>query len=161
MIKILLKVNKGLVYNDVEKVTSYVGAKTEEAGQQGAYDLNRVVDGNREVLERFWAVACSSASTSLNHYILHDEGYHPPTHGVELADDYEIVLGLPDNFKESLKDSIESSLISYFVSFICGQWFDYMNKDEATVQIETAKGLMKDIVSMLYARKRPKRYNMY
>ncbi len=161
MIEIRLKVNKGAVYTDVEKLTSYTGSKMEKGGVEGAYDRIRTTDSANEMLERFWAEACTLATGSLKHYIMCDDGYHPPTHGVELSDCYEAKLLLPDNFNKHLEKSIESSLHSYFVEFICSEWFLIANKEEAGVYAGNAQQLMKDILNKLHSRIRPVRRNTY
>lgn len=157
MIHMILKVNKGILYRDVEKITSYTGAKAQEAGVEGAYDRIRTTDSNSEVLERFWHDTCSEVTGRLSHYVRRDGGYQPPSHGTDPSDCYEIGLSLPDNFNRPLDGSLEAALHGYFVDSLCARWFAMTDKEDAAVYAASAGEKMGDILRKLHSRVRPVR----
>ena len=145
MNKIELTVNKVDVYDEVAKTTSYAGAKM--VGDEGAYLRIFTTDADQEMLERFWNEAESGAIDQLKPYI--------GTWSNE--DGLKVELVLSSGFDINLKDSIQSSLFSYFVAMIVSKWFKLTNKGEAAAYGVEAVGAMDDVMSKIYHRKRPVR----
>lgn len=154
MNNITLAVNKANVYTEVAKTTSYTGAKMQ--GDEEAYERIFTTDADRMMLERFWAEASNTATRQLEKFLV-DVSEYPESHGVELANNYEIELRLSSLFDEKLIGSIESSLFSYFVLAIVGKWYKFTNKTEADNVLSEAASMLEDVVHKLYYRKRPQR----
>lgn len=143
--RIELAVNKQAVYEEVAKTTSYAGAKME--GDESAYERIFTTDEDQEMLERFWNEAASGAVDQLKPFIArcsNEEGF-------------AVELELSSGFDTSLRDSIESSLFSYFVTMIVSKWFKMANKAEAESYGVDAVGAMDDVMKKIYHRKRPVR----
>lgn len=155
MIEITLTVNKANVYNEVEKTTSYTGAKIEEGGD-AAYDRIRTTDDDREMLERFWTEACNAATERMKRFVLSVTSY-PESHGVEIDRNYEVRLELSSSFDTALTQSAETSLYSFFVTFIVARWFKLANKEEADSYAADAAALMDDVMRKLFYKKKPTR----
>lgn len=155
MIEITLTVNKANVYNEVEKTTSYTGAKIEEGGD-AAYDRIRTTDEDRELLERFWSEACNAATERLKRFIVSVTEY-PESHGVELDRNYEIHLELSSSYDTALNQSVQTSLYNYFVSFIVSRWFKVANKAETESYAQDAVGMMDDVMRKIFYKKKPTR----
>ena len=113
MIEIQLKVNKASVYEEVAKTTSYAGAKME--GDEQAYDRIFTTDDDRLMLERFWNEASNAATEQMKPFIL-SVSEHSDERTVNLENNYELKLELSNSFDTNLRDSIETSLKSFFVS---------------------------------------------
>ncbi len=154
MIEITLTVNKARVYEEVAKTTSYTGDKMQ--GDESAYDRIFTKDDDRIMLERFWIETCNAATEQFKQFIV-SVSEHPESHGVDLSRNYEVELELSSSFDVNLKDSIETSLFSFFVSAIVGKWFKFTNKGEVESFVADAAGMMNDIVSKIFYRKKPKR----
>jgi hypothetical protein len=154
MIDVNLQVNKSYVYDEVAKTTSYTGAKMQ--GDEGAYLRIFTTDDDRQMLERFWAEACSSATELLKPFIV-SVSAQPVSHTVNLGNNYDVTLQLSTAFDTSLSDSINSSLFSFFVSYITGKWYKFTNKAEANDYIAEAESALEDIKKKIYYRKKPTR----
>lgn len=154
MIDVNLQVNKSYVYDEVAKTTSYTGAKMQ--GDEGAYLRIFTTDDDRQMLERFWVEACSSATELLKPYIV-SVSSHPVSLGTNLSNHYEVTLQLSSAYDASLSDSINSSLFSFFVSYITGKWYKFANKAEANDYIAEADSALENIKKKIYYRKKPTR----
>lgn len=151
---ISLSINKVRVYDEVAKTTSYVGAKMTE--DEGAYSRIFTTDDDRMMLERFWVEACSAATETFKPFIV-TVSDQPESHGVELERDYDITLELSSAFDVRLKDSIETSLFSFFVASIVSKWCKFTNKADAEGYGNDADNAILDIESKIYYRKKPTR----
>lgn len=154
MTEITLTINKASVYNEVAKTTSYTGAKM--TGDEGAYERIFTTDDDRMMLERFWVEACSAATEQFKPFLL-SVSEQPESHGVELDRDYSVELELSSSFDVHLRDSIETSLFSFFVALIVGKWYRFANKPEAEAYGTEAAGMMDDVMRKIYYRKKPRR----
>ena len=154
MIEIQLKVNKASVYEEVAKTTSYAGAKME--GDEQAYDRIFTTDDDRLMLERFWNEASNAATEQMKPFIL-SVSEHSDERTVNLENNYELKLELSNSFDTNLRDSIETSLKSFFVSYITSRWFKFTNKKESGDYGNDADGMLDDVMRKIYYRKKPKR----
>lgn len=154
MIEIKLTVNKMNVYNEVAKTTSYTGSKME--GDDKAYDRIFTTDDDRLMLERFWNEASNAATEQFKPFI-QSVSAHSDGRAVDFEKNYEVELGLSNSFDATLKDSIETSLFSFFVSFITCRWFKIANKKEAGEYGDDADGMLDDVMRKIYFKRKPKR----
>lgn len=150
--KVNIKIQKSLVYDEVAETTSYIGAK----GGEGAYEQVFTTDEDQLLLERYWVEACSAATDSLRPW-LSSVSTQEPAHQRDLSNDYIVELEMPSNWDANLKDSIKGSLFSYFVNVITGKWLTIADADKAEGYVTMATGMMQDVELKLYHRKRPSR----
>ena len=120
------------------------------------YDQIFTTDEDRLLLERFWNEA-SNAATELFKPFLVSVSTAAQAHGVDLSQNYVVVLALSSAFDTSLEDSIQSSLFSFFTNFLVSRWFKFANKDEAEGFAEEAAAMLEDVKSKIYYRKKPTR----
>lgn len=151
---ITLTVNKANVYDEVAKTTSYAGAKMQ--GDDSAYDRIFTTDDDRMMLERFWAEACAIATEQFKPFLT-SVNSQPESHGVELDRNYIVQLELSSAFDPALTDSIATSLFSFFVALIVSKWYKFTNKNEADNYVAEAAGMLDDVKSKIYHRKKPRR----
>ena len=142
---IVLHISKAGVYDEVAKTTSYAGAKKTE--DEGAYERIFTTDEDRLMLERFWSEAGDGATEQMKRFVV----------DVDLSIDYEVKLSMSDGFDDTLKDSIQTLLHSYFVNYIVAKWFKFTNKEESESYGNDAAGAMEDVMKSLYHRKKPQR----
>lgn len=142
------------VYDEVAQTTSYTGAKMQ--GDVGAYERIFTTDDDRLMLERFWVEACNAATEQFKPFLVsvseQSEGQR-----VDLEHNYEVQLELSSSFDTSLTGSIETSLFSFFVSFIISKWYKFCNKEEAESYGADSLAMMGDVMRKVYYKKKPVR----
>ena len=156
MIEITLTVNKLLVYNEVAKTTSYIGAKKVDSNDKEAYDRIRVTSDDRLMLERFWKDAADRL-TGTTRLFRTSVSESPSSNGLNLQDNYELKIEVSDAFNHSMIDSIATGMFSYFVQSITSNWLILLNDDSAAVYAAQASVLLQELTDKVYYRLRPQR----
>lgn len=141
-----LSVNKEDVYNEVSKTTSYTGAKMTD--DQSAYERIFTTEEDKTMLERFWNESKNTIAGSLKKFLSNEE---------ENNGNYTLTLELSASFDDSLLESMERSLFSFFVMNITAKWYTLANKQEATDYAAGAAGNVEDIMRKAFFKKKPKR----
>lgn len=142
---VTLRINKDAVLEEVAKTTSYAGAKMDD---EHAYERIFTTNEDTTMLERFWAECKNMICNSLKK-VLHSE--------VEQDGDYLLTLSLSAAFDESLTDSMQRSLFSFFVMNITSKWYTFTNKNEANGYASEAATYVDDIMRKAFFKKRPVR----
>lgn len=141
-----LKVNKEAVYDEVAKTTEYTGAKMDD---EHAYEVMSITEEDYAMLERFWNecknMVCNSMKKVLVSENETDEG------------EYVLKLGVSSAFDNSLTESMQRSLFSFFVMNITAKWYTFANKSEATGYATEAATYIEDIMRKAFYKKRPTR----
>lgn len=140
-----LSVNKENVYNEVAKTTSYTGAKMDD---EAAYDRIFTTEEDKTMLERFWDESKNTICNSMKNFFVNEK---------ESNDTYTLTLNLSASFDESLLESMERSLFSFFVMNITAKWYTLANKQEATDYAAGAATNVEDIMRKAFFKKKPKR----
>ena len=141
----VLQVNKEAVYNEVAKTSSYTGAKMED---ESAYERIFTTEEDREMLERFWNESKNAIAGSLKKFLASE---------TEADGTYTLTLELSASFDESLLESMERSLFSFFVMNITAKWYTFTNKGEATDYAAGAATNLEDIMRKAFFKKKPRR----
>lgn len=140
---ISLTISKKAVYEEVAQTTSYTGAKMDD---EHAYERIFTTDEDAKQLERFWNECKNMVCNSLKK-VLESE--------TEQQGTYTLNLELSSAFDESLVESMQRSLFSFFVMNITAKWFTFANKSEATGYATEAATYIEDIMCKAYFKKRP------
>ncbi len=147
MITISLLIEKQKVYEEVAQTTSYTGAKLKDEDPK-AYDRMMTTDADQSQLERFWTESCVATCEALKKYLDEEEtdstGFH-------------LTLSLSSSFDESLRDSMEKELFSFFVMNITAKWYVFTNKREAGEYAASAASFLEGVHRKACYKKRPKR----
>lgn len=143
--EITLKVNKEAVYDEVAKTTEYTGAKMDD---EHAYEVISTTDEDKAMLERFWNECKNMICNSLKKVLVSE---------VEAEGEYSLTLGLSTAFDESLTESMQRSLFSFFVMNITAKWYTFANKSEATGYATEAATYIEDIMRKAFFKKKPTR----
>ena len=143
--EITLKVNKETVYDEVAKTTEYTGAKMDD---EHAYEVISTTDEDKAMLERFWNECKNMICNSLKKVLVSE---------VEAEGEYSLTLGLSTSFDESLTESMQRSLFSFFVMNITAKWYTFANKSEATGYATEAATYIEDIMRKAFFKKKPTR----
>lgn len=143
--EITLKVNKETVYDEVARTTEYTGAKMDD---EHAYEVISTTDEDKAMLERFWNECKNMICNSLKKVLVSE---------VEAEGEYSLTLGLSTAFDESLTESMQRSLFSFFVMNITAKWYTFANKSEATGYATEAATYIEDIMRKAFFKKKPTR----
>ena len=140
-----LRVNKDMVYEEVAQTTSYTGAKMDDVT---AYERIFTTDEDKAMLERFWNESKNAIAGSLKKFLESE---------TEMDGTYMLTLELSASFDDSLLESMERSLFSFFVMNITAKWYTFTNKNEATDYAAGAATNLEDIMRKAFFKKKPRR----
>ena len=138
--------NQDEIYEEVAKTTLYTGAKMDD--DEKAYDRIFTTDEDKIILNRFWEESKNTVCDFLKR-ILSSEN--------EESNILTINLELSASFDTSLKSSMQSSLISFFVMNITSKWFNLTNKQEAAGCAAEAATYLEDVKRKALYKKKPTR----
>lgn len=171
------------VYEEVAKATDYTGSKLID-GDEGARDRILAADDDLAELSRFWEESVSATNENLKEMLVsgrtklinltaivdplpkpgistHSENANalPPVQPpVTLGKTgYEAVIEVSKSFDKVLTASVQSTLRSFFIASIIGQWFKFANKGEAKDYFVQAADMMETAERLLYSRRKPTR----
>lgn len=154
--QITLNIKKASVYDEIAKLTGYVGSKTDEDIVGKTYDRVFTTDDDKLLLERFWREACNSSTDEFKQFI---SSVSNPSNSqtVDETEVYNIVMNMPSSFDQNLSPSIESSLFSYFVNTIACKWFAISDKAQTEYYKTEALNNGNEVKRKIYYRKKPVR----
>lgn len=144
---IVIKIDKGAVMEEVAQTTSYTGAKMMDEDSK-AYDRIFTTDADRSQLERFWTESRVATCEKMKKFL-----------ESETSDEtgFTITLSLSSSFDESLKESMEKELMSFFVMNITAKWYVFTNKKEAGEYATAAGSFLEGVHRKACYKKRPAR----
>lgn len=145
MIDVTLTIGKEQVYEEVAQTTSYAGAKMAD---EHAYDRIFTTDEDNSMLERFWNESKNTLVDVLKEYLLAES----EEDGV-----YTIHLEMPDSYINTLTDSVQRNIFSFFVMSIVSKWFVFTNKEDVATYLSQSTASLNNIRKAVYMRGRPER----
>ena len=180
---ITIRIFEDDVYEEVAKATDYTGSKLID-GDEGARDRILAADDDLAELSRFWEESVSATNENLKEMLVSgrtklisnaviDPGLQEP--GISTQSEnanalppvippvtlgrtgYEAVIEVSKSFDEVLTASVQSTLRSFFIASIIGQWFKFANKGEANDYFVQAADMMETAERLLYSRRKPTR----
>lgn len=147
MADITIQIDKQEVYEEVSKVTAYIGGKNVDANGKTLYDQVFVTDADKEMIDSFFSSATSNVATALEQtlkdMVTNDIGFI-------------LTLRMPGNFRKTMEKPLTESIIEYIENSIVAAWCDITKKDEESYATN-ASALLQQINAMQYLRQRPKR----
>ena len=147
MADIIIQIDKQEVYEEVSKVTAYIGGKNVDANGKTLYDQVFVTDADKEMIDSFFSSATSNVATALEHTLKDME-----TNDIGFI----LTLRMPGNFRKTMEKPLTESIIEYIENSIVAEWCDITKKDEESYATN-ASALLQQINAMQYLRQRPKR----
>lgn len=159
------------VYDEVAKATDYTGSKLIDV-DAGARDRILAGDDDLAGLSRFWDESVSACNENFKELLQEWFCGYPaltlaapsanaaPAGGASITTGdngycYSATLEVSKSFDKTLSASIQSTIRSYFIASIIGQWFKFANKNEASDYLAQATEMIEAAERMLYSRKRP------
>ena len=147
MADITIQIDKQEVYEEVSKVTAYIGGKNVDAKGKTLYEQVFVTDADKEMIDSFFSSATSNVATALEHTLKDME-----TNDIG----FNLTLRMPGNFRTTMEKPLTESIIEYIENSIVAAWCDITKKDEESYATN-ASALLQQINAMQYLRQRPKR----
>ena len=147
MADITIQIDKQEVYEEVSKVTAYIGGKNVDTNGKTLYDQVFVTDADKEMIDSFFSSATSNVATALEHTLKDME-----TNDIGFI----LTLRMPGNFRITMEKPLTESIIEYIENSIVAAWCDITKKDEESYATN-ASALLQQINAMQYLRQRPKR----
>ena len=147
MADITIQIDKQEVYEEVSKVTAYIGGKNVDANGKTLYDQVFITDADKEMIDSFFSSATSNVATALEHTLKDME-----TNDIG----FNLTLRMPGNFRTTMEKPLTESIIEYIENSIVAAWCDITKKDEESYATN-ASALLQQINAMQYLRQRPKR----
>lgn len=170
------------VYEEVAKATDYTGSKLID-GDADARNRILAADEDLADLGRFWEesvlatnenfkemlvsgktknISVASVSPSLPDIPYQLGGVALQSASLPAVETlskrgYEAVIEVSKSFDKVLTASVESTLRSFFIASIIGQWFKFANKGEAKDYFVQASDMMETAERLLYSRRKPTR----
>lgn len=138
-----INIEQSKVWDEVAKVTSYIGGNMPE--DEKAYERISLTDTNVEDLERFWIETCSVANDNLKDFL----------NNSEIGKRYIATLKVSSQYNEAHTPSIIDSIKGFFINAIVSKWCMFVNKGEAEAYASEAMSMMADALKKLYYKKRP------
>lgn len=148
---ITIQVFKDDVYEEVAKATDYTGSKLID-GDQGARDRILAADDDLAELSRFWEESVAAVNENFKEMLVSGS-----TKPILDKTGYEARIEVSVAFDKALTESVQSTLRSFFIASIIGQWFKFANKGEAADYFTQAAEMLDTAERLLYSRKKPKR----
>lgn len=147
---ITFSVDKENVYNEVAKISSYVGAKSKE--DEHLYNRVAITDSDKDLLNRYWDDCCGKVAAELQIII------------------GDIIDASSDSFSFTLKDWLDvnsnerlrakilrKDLHSCFINFILYKWFELTNKEKTEYYFAYYNDFMKNVKRILVFKYPPRR----
>lgn len=147
MADITIQIDKQEVYEEVSKVTAYIGGKNVDANGKTLYDQVFVTDADKEMIDSFFSSATSNVATALEHTLK-----DMVTNDISV----NLTLRMPGNFRITMEKPLTESIIEYIENSIVAAWCDITKKDEESYATK-ASAMLQQINAMQYLRQRPKR----
>ena len=164
------------VYEEVAKATDYTGSKLID-GDDGARDRILAADEDLAELGRFWEESVLATNENLKEMLVSGRTKFitptlepiAPQPGIAAVQTdvsirptlnkigYEAVNEVSKSFDKVLTASVQSTLRSFFIASIIGQWFKFANKGEAKDYFAQAADMMETAERLLYSRRKPTR----
>lgn len=145
---ITITVAQSDVYEEVAKATDYTGSKLID-GDDGARDRILASDDDFKELGRFWDETIAAAEEWFKELFVSGE--------TDADNNYNMELEVSASWDKTLQGSLQSTLRSYFIASIIGQWFKFANKGESADYLTTAGDMLQNVERLLYVRKKPVR----
>lgn len=151
MAEIILNIKKKDVYNEVAKISSYVGAKSEKNSEDtDMYARVFATDSDREMLDRFWEDCCGKVAEELQRFIV----------DIANADTGEVSLAVESLYNKSEKDGLrtkvlQKDLFSCFVNFILYKWFELTERERTEYYFTCYKDFVKGVKRKLSVKYTP------
>ena len=148
-----LDIKRKDVYNEVARISGYVGAKSfkEQDGQADTYSRIAITDSDSELLDRYWEDCCGKGAGELQRFI------KDIVSNDKSNDATFIIQPLSDVAQR--KTVLQKDLFSCFVNFILCKWFELTDKERCEYYFANYNDFIKGIRRKLCMKFAPTKAN--
>lgn len=148
-----LNIKRKDVYNEVARISGYVGAKSfkEQDGQADTYSRIAITDSDSELLDRYWEDCCGKVAGELQRFI------KDIVSNDKSNDATFIIQPLSDVAQR--KTVLQKDLFSCFVNFILCKWFELTDKERCEYYFANYNDFIKGIRRKLCMKFAPTKAN--
>lgn len=148
-----LDIKRKDVYNEVARISGYVGAKSfkEQDGQADTYTCIAITDSDNELLDRYWEDCCGKVAGELQRFI------KDIVSNDKSNDATFIIQPLSDVAQR--KTVLQKDLFSCFVNFILCKWFELTDKERCEYYFANYNDFIKGIRRKLCMKFAPTKAN--
>lgn len=148
-----LDIKRKDVYNEVARISGYVGAKSfkEQDGQADTYSRIAITDSDSELLNRYWEDCCGKVAGELQRFI------KDIVSNDKSNDATFIIQPLSDVAQR--KTVLQKDLFSCFVNFILCKWFELTDKERCEYYFANYNDFIKGIRRKLCMKFAPTKAN--
>lgn len=145
-----IQIYRDEVYEEVAKATDYTGSKLID-GDDTARDRILAGDDDLADLGRFWEESVLAVNENFKEMLISGS-----TQNITKPA-YVGKIEVSKSFDKTLTASVQSTLRSFFIASIIGQWFKFANKGEAADYFAQAIEMLETAERLLYSRRKPTR----
>ncbi|MEG1580764.1 MAG: hypothetical protein RR386_05845 [Bacteroidaceae bacterium] len=153
MISTSIDIKKSSVYDEVAKLTSYVGTKM-MFDSKDSYEKIFTTDDDRLLLERFWRESLNLITNTCKNFIS-SVSSSVDNQTIDMQESYLLVLSMPSSYDSNLSGSLRDAIFSFIVYSITSKWFSISNKEDTLNYLKESSLLLEEIRSKLYFKKKP------
>lgn len=148
-----LDIKRKDVYNEVARISGYVGAKSfkEQDGQADTYTRIAITDSDYELLDRYWEDCCGKVAGELQRFI-------KDIVSNDKSNDVTFIIQPLSNVAQR-KTVLQKDLFSCFVNFILCKWFELTDKERCEYYFANYNDFIKGIRRKLCMKFAPTKAN--
>ena len=148
-----LDIKRKDVYNEVARISGYVGAKSfkEQDGQADTYTRIAITDSDSELLDRYWEDCCGKVAGELQRFI-------KDIVSNDKSNDVTFIIQPLSNVAQR-KTVLQKDLFSCFVNFILCKWFELTDKERCEYYFANYNDFIKGIRRKLCMKFAPTKAN--
>lgn len=147
-----INISKQAVYEEVAKITAYLGAKR-ISDEQDTYSQFATTDEDRLMLEEYWVEACNAATQTMKRYVVEVSGQ---TIGDGTEDGtYTATLQMPNTWPSTLHSAVEAELFAFLSALITAKWLDLAGSDKSDTYGKLADAKQSKLSMLLFHRDKP------
>lgn len=148
-----LDIKRKDVYNEVARISGYVGVKIfkEQDGQADTYSRIAITDSDYELLDRYWEDCCGKVAGELQRFI-------KDIVSNDKSNDATFIIQPLSNVAQR-KTVLQKDLFSCFVNFILCKWFELTDKERCEYYFANYNDFIKGIRRKLCMKFAPTKAN--
>ena len=149
MRNITISIKQSDVFNDVQKLSSYEGAK-KSTPEQNVYKNVLITEPQKEMLHPLFIECVNDIKIPVIKYMA----------DFSVGDDglLTITMHVPDNFDDAAENPIMSSMYAYLTNAVSSKWFVITLPGIAEYYASKAASAIKDVAMLINRRKRPDKF---
>lgn len=147
-----LTIDKAKCFDEVAKTTAYIATKMPVTN--GSYDRIAVKDADRYMLERYWQEATDMVTELFTEWLGGSTNIKVE-HGSNLADNYSVLLLMPNLWNANSWQSLQNNVQSLVINSILGKWLELVHSEEFKVYYDYNTAILQELQDKIYSRTRP------